>query len=98
MQDTWVLTRVVVVFAVLFGVPLFFALRAMSREMRKDARIGLNVAQYDRLLRKLAAIAASAIALGIWYRSWLLILGFGGFAAAMIAIIAFSQRSTERSS
>ena len=79
----------------LFGIPLFFVLRVMAREMRKDARLGLNAATYDRYWRAYAFFGLAVLVWGLWYRQWMLIVGFGGFAAIMVALVKLSQRPAE---
>jgi hypothetical protein len=79
-------------FTLLFGVPIFFALRGMSRELKKDWKIGWNTASYDRLMWKFLGIGSIAVAFAIWQGAWPLVI-LGGFVLTMAAVIAFSRRS-----
>ena len=84
--------RLIVLIGALAVVPFFLALRAMGREIGKDARRGGDTGVYSGLAWKFAGILLWLGLVSWWYRSWLPIIAFGWLPATFATVILLNNR------
>ena len=84
--------KLILIVGAVAAVPFFFALRAMGREITKDAQSGVATDAYSRLTWKFAGIFLSLCFVSAANRSWLPIIAFGWFPAIFAVVILLNNR------
>lgn len=90
MHDPYI--QMIVIVGAIAAIPFFFALRAMGREITKDAKSGVATGVYSGLAWKFAGIFLWLCFVSMANRSWLPIIAFGWFPAVFAVVILLNNR------
>lgn len=100
MLDSWVLMRLILILAGLFGLPSVLVLRAMARQVREDYRLGRRARTrgYENLAVRFAYLSAGIVLyVGLIRHEWLLSLAFGGFTLGISMTIWLNKPKSSQS-
>jgi hypothetical protein len=100
MHDLWILTRLILILAGLFCLPLVLLFRAMARQVREDYRLGhrARTKSYENLAIRFAYLSAGIVLyVGLVSQEWLVSLAFGGFTLGISMTIWLNKPKSSQS-